>query len=491
MFDWLAHRTRVSPDKLALIFGEQRWTYKELNTLVDRMAGRLAADGVKSGHHVAVLMPNRGEYVCAIYAPARLGTVLVPLNTRLAAGELHRLVEQSGSQFVICTGETTHIASQLSVPFVNLDEQKHFKVIKSETPDTFTFDTVQSIVYTSGTTGTPKGAALTFNNHWRSATASAFRLGTLPEDRWLLCMPLYHVGGMAIVLRCGLYGTTVVLQNGFDPVAVSDALKNDGVTLISVVPTMLHRLLEQHRASLVNSKLRCILVGGAAMPQPLVEQCLELNLPIATTYGLTEAASQVATATPAETRRKPGSVGKPLMFSSVQIVDRVGNPVPIGNIGEIVIKGPTVMQEYFNQRDATEKTIQDGFLHTGDMGYLDKDGDLWIVQRRADLIVSGGENVYPVEVEHVLRGHPAVVDACVVGITDAEWGQRVTAAVIKTQVGVSTRELLEFCRTRLAGYKQPRRLCFVKSLPVTASGKIRRDVVRQQIEAEFNQLKAT
>ncbi len=573
MLDWLAHRASVSPQKVALIYGEQRWTYDELNNLVAGMAGQLAAAGVEAGQHVAALMPNRVEYVCLIHAPARLGAVLVPLNIRLTGDELRRQVDQADCSFVICVAQTEAQAVALACAgrrILSVDPpqepgiealsdcaiESQFEIsehvipsasrLRSICPSLRTglnrakrseeslelsmasqflrdlrislmrplplvaqndirdnlglsrtqvvdvkqwqsrpvdLEAVQGIVYTSGTTGHPKGAMLTFGNHLWSATASAFRLGTDPADRWLVCMPLYHVGGIAIVFRCCLYGTTMVLQNGFDPPAISRALDTQQITLVSLVPTMLHRLLESHKESFTSSTLRCILLGGAAATPSLLERCRALNLPVATTYGLTEAASQVATASPVEANRKPGSVGKPLMFSAVEIVGKDGQELAPGEIGEIVVRGPTVMQGYYNHPEATQKSLRDGQLHTGDMGYLDEEGDLWIVQRRADLIVSGGENVYPTEVEQVLSRHPAVVEACAVGVEDAEWGQRVAVAVVINggEAGMTEQRLVAFCRERLAGYKQPRLVRFVDALPRTASGKVRRDKVRELV----------
>ncbi|MFQ5342341.1 MAG: o-succinylbenzoate--CoA ligase, partial [Anaerolineae bacterium] len=347
-------------------------------------------------------------------------------------------------------------------------------------------DEVQSIVFTSGTTGRPKGAMLTYGNHMASATASAFRLGTLPGDRWLACMPLYHVGGLAIVLRCCLYGTTLVLHDGFDPASVSAALDTQAVTLISLVPTMLRRLLEARGKRPFPESLRCVLLGGAAAPATLVERSLAFGVPVATTYGLTEAASQVATASPDDVRRKAGSsamgaghfVGRPLMFSQVRIAGADGHDRPPGEIGEIEVRGPTVMAGYYHSPEATREAVRNGWLRTGDMGYLDVDGDLWVVQRRSDLIVTGGENVYPAEVERVIVEHPGVEAACVIGVEDEEWGQRVVAAVVTAEgATVTDAELLEFCRARLAGYKQPRAYRFLTSLPQTASGKVQRDAV--------------
>lgn len=479
MLDWLAYRAQVSPAKTALIFGERQWTYGQLNAKTAQLAAQLAAAGVVPEQHVAVLLPNGPEFVIAIHALARLGAVMTPLNLRLTPAELRWQAKQAGCAVVLGVDATATTAA-LGVRPVNLQSLPAAADAEQWCSRPLNLEARQGIVFTSGTTGQPKGAMLTFNNHLWSATASAFRLGTDPRDRWLACMPLYHVGGQAIVLRCCLYGTTIVLHPTFDPAAVAESLRRDGVTLISVVPTMLHRLLEYDPDSLCLPHLRCILVGGAALSPQLARQGAEFHLPIATTYGLTEAASQVATAAPAEARRKPGSVGKPLLFSAVRIVDRAGNPVPTGDIGEIVISGPTVMTGYYQQPDATAKTLRHGELFSGDMGYLDGDGDLWVVQRRADLIVSGGENIYPAEVEAVLSQHPAVAEVCVIGLPDREWGQRVAAAVVlHAGQTLTTQSLLDFCRPRLAGYKIPRDVQWVDSLPQTASGKIKRDEVKQ------------
>jgi O-succinylbenzoic acid--CoA ligase len=275
---------------------------------------------------------------------------------------------------------------------------------------------------------------------------------------------------------------------------------------------MLYRLL-QSRTNWPES-LRLILLGGAAAAPELVEEGNKLSivndqLPIvneekpltiddwqltidnsppliSTTYGLTEAASQVATQTPKSTSKKPGSVGKPLMFTQIDIVDENGKSLPQGALGEIVVSGPTVMQGYYNNPEATAKVLQNGRLHTGDIGYLDADGDLWLVQRRSDIIVSGGENVYPAEVEQVLQGNTAVSAACVVGIPDPEWGQKVVAMVqLEQEEAISEDELLAFSRERLAGYKQPRHIRFVKQLPLTASGKIHRKAVQDQMQRKI------
>lgn len=482
MLDWLAQRAQISPDSPALIFGDQVWAYADLDQEVSAMASGLAAAGVGAAQHVAMLLPNSPQAVMLIHALARLGAVLVPLNRRLTTEELNFQIEYADCAYLVYSSKTAVQAAELNDrdcqqlaagELLAQAENKH----KSASLD---LDALQGIVFTSGTQGQPKGAMLTFGNHFWSAAGSSYKLGTLPDDRWLLCMPLYHVGGLAIIFRCCLYGTAVVLQNGFDPEKVDQALDQQSVTLVSLVPTMLHRLLEHRGERPFPPGLRHVLLGGAAANPTLVERCIEQQVPLALTYGLTEAASQVATAIPEDVRRAPESVGQPLMFTQVKIVGRDGQTLPQGEIGEIAVSGPTVMRGYYQDRAATDRALHNGWLRTGDLGRWTAHG-LEVVQRRIDLIISGGENVYPSEIEAVLTRHPSVADACVVGLPDEEWGQRVAAAIEARQAGLTGEELEAYCRQHLAAYKVPRRIEIVDSLPRTASGKMRRGAVATQL----------
>ncbi|MCB8988957.1 MAG: o-succinylbenzoate--CoA ligase, partial [Ardenticatenaceae bacterium] len=431
--DWLAARAAQTPDQLALIIGQRRWSYAELDRLTARLAGHLHDQGVKPGDFVAVLLPNSLEYVCLIHALARLGAVLVPLNTRLTEAEIAWQVEQVGAQWLAAEAEVGGISSKRLSVTCDAAENVSPSAINHDAP--FNPDHLQAVVFTSGTSGRPKGAMLTFANHYASAQASAERLGVQADDLWLSVLPLYHVGGLAVVWRSCLVGTAVDLHARFDLDAINEALDTKPITLISLVPTMLHRLLQARQTW--PDTLRLVLLGGAAAPPDLLQQAQAVHLPVATTYGLTEAASQVATMLPQAVTRKPGSVGKPLHGTTLDIVDEHGRSLPPHTIGEIVVSGPTVMAGYFISDfglGISEEGLQNPKseirnLHTGDMGYLDEDGDLWVVQRRSDLIVSGGENVYPAEVEAVLRSHTAVANACVVGLPDPEWGQKVAALV--------------------------------------------------------------
>lgn len=494
MQDWLTERATVTPNALALIFQNQQITYTELNHRTTQLSRQLINLGIQPGEHIGVLMPTSIGYVCLIHALARLGCVLVPFNIRLTAQELEKQRAQINVKTILCHVETKPTVEQLNATAVTIDQ---LATLPTDTPiaqNHFALHNLQAIVFTSGTTGDPKGVMLTFANHFYSATASAFRLGLDPTDRWLSVIPLYHVGGLAVIFRSCLYGTAIDLHASFDSAAVNASLDTNAITLISVVPTMLVRLLETRTDW--PASLRHILLGGAAATPDLLAQCHASNLPVTPTYGLTEASSQVATITPAGSIRKPGSVGKPLLFSSVRIIlreegGRIIGDAPPNVHGEIAVRGPTIMAGYFRNPAATSRvltmsdpadlgTVESGEwpeLLTGDIGYLDDEGDLFVLQRRSDMIISGGENIYPAEIENALRSHPSVSAACVVGLPDAEWGQRVVAMVVCDVNLLNKQALLDYVHPQIARYKLPRQIKFVDALPRTASGKVQRNAV--------------
>ena len=491
--DWLRWRALATPGRLAVLFEGRSVSYAELDRLADGLATALAARGLQLGARVAAHLENSIEAIALIHAIARVGAVLVPLNTRLTAAERERQLSLVGPALLVVDDEPVAAddgSGQEEI--VTLAELSRHEPQSGEefqelcpAPSRLPGPQAQSIIFTSGTTGTPKGVQLSFDNHFWSAAASAYRLGVNTNDRWLSCLPLYHVGGLAVIFRSCLYGTAIVLQRGFELAVFQRCLREDGVTLTSLVPTMLHRLLHSCSATVWPESLRMILLGGAAVAPELLHVAHEADLPVAATYGLTEAASQVATALPADVRRNPDSVGRPLLFTELRIADADGRALPQGQMGEILVRGPQVMAAYYDNPSATESALREGWLHTGDIGRLDADGDLIVVQRRADMIVSGGENIYPSEVEAALREHPAVADVCVVGLPDAEWGQRCAAAVqLRAGETLSREALLAFSRTRLAGYKQPsaKLIRFVDALPHTASGKIARQAVERLLQ---------
>ncbi len=363
--DWLAERVAVSPNALALLIGEERWTYAELDGLVNGVYGRLQQHNIQTGDKIGVFMPNCLEYVCIIHALARLGAVLVPINTRLTEVEVEWQVAHVACRFVLYKekpDEWLMVNRQWLMVNDSWLEPTDFTIHHSQYFDAaqhrFTIHNLQAIVFTSGTTGKPKGVQLTFANHFYSAMASAYRLGVLPDDVWLSCLPLYHVGGLAVIFRSCLYGTAVDLHSRFILEEVNHALNTKPISLISLVPTMLFRLLETR--TFWPDRLRLILLGGAAASPELVQQANSLphqtNPPkplVATTYGMTEASSQVATMRPEDVQKKPTSVGKPLLFTNIKIVNEDGQEQPPNDLGEIIVTGPTVMDGYYSPNPST------------------------------------------------------------------------------------------------------------------------------------------
>ena len=490
MPEWLRQRARLSPDRLALICGDDRWTFAQLDRRVSAVAGRLAAAGVGEGGRLALLARNGSGFVQIVHAVPRLGAALVPLNVRLTADELAWQIRDVDAACLVYDDPNAKNAAELKkiapavthLPLAELTERGEDG--RAEGVDLalerVDLSAVHSVIYTSGTSGRAKGAMLTFGNYFWSAMGSALNLGLRGDDRWLACMPLFHVGGLSIILRGVIYGGTVLVHESFDADAVNGAIDAEGVTIVSVVATMLRRMLEARGEGSYPDSLRCVLAGGGPLPRPLLEECIRRGVPVVQTYGLTEAASQVTTQATDEASRRLGSSGRPLFTTEVRIEGEDGRAPAPGEPGEIVVRGPTVTPGYLNDPEATAQALRDGWLHTGDIGYLAADGELYVLDRRDDLIVSGGENVYPAEVEEVLRAHPGVLDAAVVGLADERWGQQVAATVAPRQgVELDEAELLAFCRSKLAAYKAPARIRFVEELPRNAAGKLLRRAVRE------------
>ncbi len=482
MPDWVWHRAGATPDAEAIVAGEERLTYRELDERVVAFAGALAARGVVPGDRVALVAGNSLDFVVAVHGIARAGATLVPINIRLTAAEIAGQLARVRPALVLADAanlDRSHeatAAAELEPPVeLPLSGPPIEEPVVLHRPD----DPL-CIIHTSGTTGAARGAVLTYGNFWASAAGSAYNLGVLPGDRWLACMPLFHVGGLSILLRSAIYGTSAVIHPGFDEARVAAAIHDDGITLLSVVATMLQRILDCDDRP-APAHLRAVLVGGGPVPPALLERALDRGYPVVQTYGLTEAASQVTTLSPADARRRLGFAGKPLVTTQLRV------DAPPGEPGEILVAGPIVMQGYFEDDSATANAIREGWLHTGDIGVLDADGFLQVLDRRDDLIVSGGENVYPAEVEAALLAHPSVSAAAVIGLNDPAWGQAVWAAVVGDS-RASEGELREWLRGRIAGYKVPRRIIPVEELPATASGKIQRHRVRAMVEEMFRQV---
>jgi o-succinylbenzoate---CoA ligase len=403
--DWLTSAARARPDHPAVVAGGAAVTYAELDGRATRLARRLAAHGVGPGDRVRVSHPPGVAFAELLHAVPRLGAVLEPVPPE-DPPEPAPPPDQAGVSL-----RTT------------LDPEA-----------------VHTVIHTSGTTGRPKPVELTYGNHAASAAASASGLGVDPEDRWLCPLPLHHVGGLGVLIRCAINRTTAVLHERFDAERVRRTLEGGELTLASLVPTMLVRLRD---AGLTKAPdLRAIALGGGPIPAGVLDWAAEAGIPVTPVYGMTETCSQVVA----------GSPGRPLRDVELRI----------GADGEILVRGPMV---------APGEVAPDGWLHTGDLGRLDEEGRLHVEGRLKELIVTGGENVAPLEVERALLAHPAVADAAVVGTPDPEWGEAIAAFVV-TGGPADVEELRAWCRERLAPHKVPKRIEIVESLPRNAAGKL-------------------
>jgi O-succinylbenzoic acid--CoA ligase len=492
MNDPLASRARVTPDRTALVDEAtgDAWDFAALDGAVERVATRLAAHGVEAGDHLGLVLPPRPASVEVVHAALRVGAVLVPLSHRLTPPELATRIEGADVTMLVCGDSTAETAvAAADVPVISVEEVDTAAVtalsaVDRDTPaprHDWRLDEPALLAHTSGTTGEPKAVVLTAGNLAASAVASSFRLGLDPDDRWLVTLPLHHVGGLSPVLRMPLYGSTVVLRRTFEPGPTADDIDEYGVTCVSLVPTMLRRMLES-RGTLGDS-LRAVLLGGAPAPADLIERCRNYSVPVYPTYGMTEAASQIATATPPEAYDDPSTVGRPLLCTDLTVVDGEGQPLPHGETGEFVVDGPTVSPGYYDAPDATAAAYTARGLRTGDAGYVDDAGRVHVLNRLDERIVTGGENVDPGEVVAALRAHPAVADAAVVGLDDPEWGERVAALVARTEATLTADAVEGHLRERLAGFKLPRVVGFVEELPRTDSGTVDRAAARKRLRA--------
>ncbi|MGB5102286.1 MAG: AMP-binding protein, partial [Steroidobacteraceae bacterium] len=425
------------------------------------------------------LLPGGAEFAGWLHAVALTGRPVLPLNTRLTAAELARqLLDARVATLLGAAGDARLDELARAVPGLAASAVPDLDALppaRDVLPgEVHADDDTLAVLFTSGTTGRAKGACLPWRAFRASAEGSAERLGSVVGKRWLACMPLFHVGGLSILLRSALFGGPVRLHDRFDTGAVNDALDRGGVAGLSLVPTMLSRLLAAREGRGAPAGLEVLLLGGAATPPGLLQRALAAGYPVCTTYGLTESCSQAATAAPPPPGSLEAAPMRPLRGVEIRIVDR-GRDLPAGAPGEIVLRGAVLMKGYLHDVESTARALRDGWLYTSDVGYLDDGGGLHVLDRRDDLVVTGGENVYPAEVEAALLDHPGVAEAGVAGVPDADLGARVVAwIVIASGASVDAAALAGHCRTRLAGYKVPRQFHFVASLPRTAAGKLQR-----------------
>jgi o-succinylbenzoate---CoA ligase len=485
--NFLKKRAFLTPERPAVYFQDQIVTFEELNERSLDTAGKLQGLGVQKDDFVAVLLKNHLDTIIILFALQLLGAKTVILNNRLTPSELVWQLEDSRASLLILDDSFNEMKER--APFltsVTKGELFGSEYVEPVVQEEIHLDDICTIMYTSGTTGHPKGVVQTYGNHWWSAIGSALNLGITENDCWLCTVPLFHISGFSILMRSVIYGMPLVLHNKFDAEKTIEDIKSKGITIMSIVGTMLSRVVDSLGAEDLPDHFRCMLLGGGPAPLPLLEACVQKNIPVYQTYGMTETSSQIVTLSPEYSLTKLGSAGKPLFPSEIRIERDDQTMAGAGEAGEIVVKGYNVTSGYLYRPEATSEKIREGWLYTGDIGYIDEDGFLYVLDRRSDLIISGGENIYPAEIEAVLLSHPEVADAGVTAMDDSEWGQVPVAFIVsRNKCSVVTEDdLLEFCQTRLAKYKVPKEFFFVDELPRNASKKLLRRTLRQWVQEE-------
>ncbi|MFB7507117.1 long-chain-fatty-acid--CoA ligase [Streptomyces broussonetiae] len=480
--DFLVDTARRLPDHPALRLGAATTSYAELDRLSAQAAALLRTEGLRTGDRVALMLPNVPEFVVLYYAVLRAGGIVVPLNPLLKERETAYHLKDSGAVLLFewhrAPGEGAAGASAAGVRRLAVEPAAFAAELARLEPQyevtTVAGDDIAVLLYTSGTTGHPKGAALTHAGLRHNTEVNVTEVQRLTsEDVIVGCLPLFHIFGQTCTMNVAVRsGASLTLVPRFEPGAVLDAVARDRATVFEGVPTMYAALL-QHPGPVDVSSLRMCVSGGASLPVEVLHGferrfgCMVLE-----GFGMSETSPVVSFNHP-DRPRKPGSIGTPVRDVEVRLLDETGRDVAPGEVGELAVRGPNVMKEYWNRPEDTAAAIPDGWLRTGDLGRRDEDGYLYIVDRKKDLIIRGGYNVYPREIEEVLHEHPAVALAAVLGVPDERLGEEVAAAVVlRPGARADTEELQQFVRDRVAAYKYPRRLWLTDALPMGPSGKI-------------------
>ena len=514
--EFLTITSAICPDRTAIVFEGKRLTFNELNERANRLANALAGLGIKKGDRVAILQVNCNQYVEAYYGVAKSGAIFVPLNFRAKKDELIHMLNHSEAN-VLLVGE--RYVEQVNAMRPELPLVKHYIAIEGKQDGMLDYEEllaaasdaeffteigdedITMLMYTAGTTGLPKGVPLPHNSF------SVYMLENVnpadPEiaETNLLTMPLYHVAGMQAMVAATYGGRALAMMRQFEVNEWLETVQREKANRAMLVPTMLKRVIDHPDFAQYDlSSLKVITYGAAPMPFEVIKRAIALfpGVSFINAFGQTETASTITTLGPEDhiiegteeekdkkLRRLTSSIGRSMPDVEMKVIDEAGNDLPRGEVGEIVARGPRLMSGYWKDAEKTAKAMtKDGWLRTGDMGYMDEDGYFYLAGRGDDMIIRGGENISPEEVENVLYAHPAVEEVAVIGVPDPEWGQEPRAIVaLKKGETATPEELIEFCRERLSSFKRPRSVVFVDGLPRTSTGKVLKRVLREQYGA--------
>jgi len=507
--DWMERGERYFPDALAIVDVAKgdagRFTYREMNQRANRLAAYLRDEvGIGRGDRVGVLAMNCVEILDAFFACGKLGAILVPFNWRSHPREIERMIAKTNPKIMIFDDDFRAGVTEIAPMCTNVKVWMHLggegiasslpyaKTLEGRAAPAVTNDVVSEedtvcLLFTGGTTGLPKGAQISYRMiAWNTLNTVIHELAR--GDVTITHTPMFHTGALFVyTLPLLTLGGTVVIMRKWTADDMLTLIEREKATVLFCVPTQYQMMMQSPKFATANlSSLRFFTSGGAALPVPIIREYRDKHgVVFKQGFGMTEFGPGIFSMGPEFAETKAGSIGKPNYFIDVRIVDENNRPVPVGEVGELVLKGPSACSGYFDDPEATKKSIDaEGYFHTGDMARVDADGFYFIADRKKDMFISGGENVYPAEIEAVLHEHPAVASAAVIGIPDEKWGEVGRAIVVKkTGVEVSEEELLTFCRDRMAKYKAPKSVIFAEAMPLTAAGKISKVDLRKEYAA--------
>ncbi len=494
-YDWIAHHAGRRPKQLAIhdLQTSRKFTYADLNRRTDRLTAALAAMGIGKADRVALLMPNCAEYFELQFACGRLGAIMVPLNWRLTVPELEYILGDCAPKLLIHDKSFAAQAAALSKNLMEIDHDRpdsaYERALSSKAaapaPATLSHDDIAMVMYTSGTTGHPKGAIITHGMVFWNAVNLGIPALISPKTVQLVILPLFHTGGLNCYANPVLHaGGTILIMRTFDPGQALDYISDRslGITHFFGVPAPYQFMMQHpkfHGADL--SRLQISGVGGAPCALSILEGWTARGVPLVQGWGMTETSPAGTMLDAADAIRKLGSAGKAMMHTEIRIVDDTGKDVSQGDVGELLIKGPNITPGYWNKPEATAQAFTYGWLHTGDAARLDEEGFVYIVDRWKDMYISGGENVYPAEVENVLFQLPQVADAAIIGVPNARWGEVGMAIIVKKpEQTLEEGDVIRHCLGKLAKFKVPQSVAFVDVLPRNATGKVLKRELRVQ-----------
>jgi len=490
--EMMTNRAYVTPDEEGYI-GRKRYTFAEMNKRVNQFSSYLTKQNLSAGDRIALLCKNHEDFITVFFAAAKLGIVTVPINWRLQAIEVEYILSNSEPSLLIYDGAFSQTIKELKqtvhIPTLQAGDESFDDIIiglPAEEPQLQTKNNdLILIMYTSGTTGNPKGAMISHTNLLAASLGMSHVIDWWFDDRFLSVAPFFHIGGFAPIITNLHNGSTSVLMADFDPIKAWEIIEREKITTMMTVPAMLQFMLKVFDPVTIDYRsLRNITCGASIVPQQLIKAYDELGISVQQVYGITEYTGAVSFWKKSMDETKVASMGKAVFHGHVKIVDTDTHEViPPNTDGEIVCSGPQVFKGYWKNQEETDAVLKDGDYFSGDVGRIDEDGFLYVIDRLKDMIISGGENIYSSELEDVIREFPAVADVAVIGVPDPKWGEVPKAFIVKQEnVDVTKGDIIEHCQERLASYKVVKKVEFTKELPRNAAGKVLKNVLEAQQE---------